>query len=80
MRRLITTFLLIITLPLAILAAVPEPKQAEPAPLYIRWDKQNRVLCYANTPAFDTFFSCVYIPRDGVEVQLNLPRPGESKT
>jgi hypothetical protein len=77
MRRIITTFLLIIALPLAILAA---KQQNEPTRLFVRWDMQNRVLCYSPTPGFESALSCVYIPRDGVEVQLNLPKPGESKT
>lgn len=76
MRRLYTTLALlfaILTLPIIVHAASAEPQTT----LYIRWDKANSVLCYSPNLEF-TALSCVYIPPDGV--QVNLPTPGDSKT
>lgn len=79
MRRLITALILIallITVAAVNIAAAPAPTPT--SPLYIRWDRGNNVLCYSPNAQFDVALSCVYIPPDGV--QVNLPKPGPGTT
>lgn len=77
MRRLITSLVLGVLLLVAAAFMAPVAQQGQ---LRGYVDRNNNVICYALESSATAHLSCVHIPRDGVEVQLNLPKPGDSQT